>query len=237
MSIRESLGLKNEFLIVHSGNMGVKQGLDVVLSAARLSGEDKSLHYLLVGDGAVRDELQDKAQGMKLRNLQFLPLLPDSQFRELLAATDVSLVTQQKCVADIVFPSKIITLMASGRAIVASVSHTSEVARVLNDAKAGLVVSAEDPVALVSAVTSLRDDDPYRREIARNAREFARSHWDRNTILAGIESQLYALIASGIAKGTRNPRTWKLSRSWQKGTRASIRNERREAEARERELE
>ena len=118
-----------------------------------------------------------------------------SNIRNYLPATDVSLITQQKCVADIVFPSKVITLMASGRAIVASVSQTSEVARVLNDARAGLVVPPEDPVSLIDAVSALRDDDSLRQEMARNAREFARQNWDRDAILAGMESQLYALIA------------------------------------------
>jgi colanic acid biosynthesis glycosyl transferase WcaI len=230
MSFKESFGLKNKFLIVHSGNMGVKQGLDVILHAAQLSVEDKSLHYLLVGDGAIREELQAKARKMKLENVQFIPLLPDKQFRELLAATDVSLITQQKCVADIVFPSKVITLMASGRAIVASVSRSSEVARVLNDARAGLVVPAEDPVNLMTAVATLRNDNPLRRELAQNARDFARRNWDQDAILAAIESQLYALITSGALKGTRIRGMWKLARSWRKEVRAAARSERHEAE-------
>jgi colanic acid biosynthesis glycosyl transferase WcaI len=228
MSFKDSLGLKDEFLIVHSGNMGVKQGLEVILQAAQLSRDDRSLHYLLVGDGAVRGELEDKAEEMKLKNLQFLPLLPDSQFKELLTATDVSLITQQRCVADIVFPSKVITLMASGRTIVASVSQTSEVARVLNDAKAGLVVPAEDPVSIKNAVSALRDDGSLRQEMARNAREFARLTWDRDRILSRMESQLYALIASGAVKGTRRGRIWKISRFRQKEATSSTLDQRRD---------
>jgi colanic acid biosynthesis glycosyl transferase WcaI len=236
MSFKESLGLKNEFLIVHSGNMGIKQGLEVILDAAQLSREDKSLHYLLVGDGAAREELQNKARAMKLENLRFIPLLPDNQFKELLAATDVSLITQQKCVADIVFPSKVITLMASGRAIVASVSRTSEVARVLDGAKAGLVVPAEEPLSLMTAVTSLCHNYTLRREIAQNAREFARRNWDKDIILGKMESQLYALITSGSVKNTQTRRTWKLSRSWQKQMGSSIRNEGRDAKLPTREV-
>jgi len=229
MSFREELGLRNEFLIVHSGNMGVKQGLEVILNAAQLSQDDKSLHYLLVGDGAVRDQLQDRAKEMNLSNLRFLPLLPDERFRELLITSDVNLITQQKCVADIVFPSKVITLMAAGRAIVASVSPTSEVARVLSGAKAGLVVPAEDPVGLMKAVTVIRDDTSLRNEIARNAREFARRNWDRDTILAGMEAQLYALIAGGGVKGAYGKQVWRLTRSRLREVAASIRGDRRKS--------
>jgi colanic acid biosynthesis glycosyl transferase WcaI len=229
MNFKESLGLKNKFLIVHSGNMGVKQGLEVILQAAQLSNKDRSLHYLLVGDGAVREVLENKARKMELRNLQFLPLLPDRQFKELLTATDVSLITQQRCVADIVFPSKVITLMASGRTIVASVSKTSEVARVLNDARAGLVVPPEDPTRIMSAVSALRDDASLRHEMARNAREFAKRTWDRDQILSKMESQLYALIASGAVKDSGRGRIWKLSRLRQKDPTSITPDQRREA--------
>jgi putative colanic acid biosynthesis glycosyltransferase WcaI len=212
MTFRESLGLRNEFLIVHSGNMGVKQGLEVILGAAQLSRDDKSLQYLIVGDGAVRGRLQDAARAMKLENVRFLPLLSDDQYKELLTASDVSLITQQKCVADIVFPSKVITLMASGRAIVASVSHTSEVARVLTKARAGLVVPAEESAGLLTAVTTLRENDSLRHEIAQNAREFARENWNRDIILARMESQLRTLIISRGTKAGRSRRIWNLSR-------------------------
>ena len=88
-------------------------------------------------------------------NLSFVPLLPDDQFLEMLAASDISLVTQQKSVADIVFPSKVITLMSSARAIVASVSPGSEVARVLKEAEAGVLIAPEDPDALLDAIIGL----------------------------------------------------------------------------------
>jgi colanic acid biosynthesis glycosyl transferase WcaI len=212
MNFKERLGLTDEFLVVHSGNMGVKQGLEVMLHAAQLSQGDKSLHYLLVGDGAVRQALQNKALDMKLDNLRFLPLLSDADFRELLGVTDVSLITQQKCVADIVFPSKVITLMASGRAIVASVSSGSEIARVLNEARAGFVVPAEDSRSLLSAIIALRDDEKLRHDFSRSARRFARQHWNRDTTLANMELQLSTLIAARPAKDPQRRRNWNFPR-------------------------
>jgi colanic acid biosynthesis glycosyl transferase WcaI len=225
MSFKASLGLKDEFLIVHSGNMGVKQGLEVILEAAHLSRADGSLQYLLVGDGAQREKLQAETRAMKLENVRFLPLLSDGRYRELLAATDVSLITQQKCVADIVFPSKVITLMASGRAIVASVSDTSEVAKVLCNSQAGLVVPAEDPSSLITALRALRDDSALLCTLARNARDFARRNWNRDVILAGMQSQLYALIASGAVRSTHRRALWKLARSRKKEITSRIKNE------------
>jgi colanic acid biosynthesis glycosyl transferase WcaI len=193
--------------------MGVKQGLEVVLGAAEFSRHDGSIQYLLVGNGATRDGLEARARAMKLEHVRFLPLLAEEQYSELLATTDISLVTQQKCVADIVFPSKVITLMASGQAIIASVNLGSEVARVLKGAAAGLVVPPEDPSRLFAAIGSLRGDSVLRRKMAHNAREFARQNWDKDSILARMESQLQALIANHRVETSGSRRTWNVFRS------------------------
>jgi colanic acid biosynthesis glycosyl transferase WcaI len=193
--------------------MGVKQGLEVILGAAEFSRNDSSVQYLLVGNGAARDGLEARARAMRLENVRFLPLLAEAQYGELLATTDISLVTQQKCVADIVFPSKVITLMASGQAIVASVNFGSEVARVLKRAAAGLVVPPEDPASLFADIASLRDDAVLRRKMAHNAREFARQNWNRDSILARMESQLRALIVDQRVKAARSHRTWRVFRA------------------------
>jgi len=194
---RRSLGLGNELLVVHAGNMGVKQGLEVILGAAERSREDRSVRYLLVGDGSVRPQLEQRAKSLNLNNLTFVPLLPDDQFLDMLAASDVSLVTQQKSVADIVFPSKVITLMSSARAIVASVSPGSEVARVLKEADAGILVVPEDPAALLNAIVSLRDDPERRENLGAKGRSFAERFWEKRRTFSVLEAHLLAVAARG----------------------------------------
>src|SRR5262249_27523300 len=120
----------------------------------------------------------------------FVPLLPDHRFLDLLAASDISLVTQQKSVADIVFPSKVITLMSSARAIVASVSAGSEVARVLNEAAAGIVIAPEDPGLLHDAIVKLGADAARRRALGASGRAFAAKVWERKATLANLEAAL-----------------------------------------------
>ena len=195
--LRRSLGVGNEVLVVHAGNMGVKQGLEVVLGAAEQSRADPSVRYLLVGDGSVRQQLEQRAKSAGLDNLKFVPLLPDDRFLDLLAASDISLVTQQKGVADIVFPSKVITLMSSARAIVASVSPGSEVARVLKEAEAGVLVAPEDPTALLDAITALRDDPRQRNNLGANGRMFAERFWEKQRTLSVLESHLLRVAARG----------------------------------------
>jgi colanic acid biosynthesis glycosyl transferase WcaI len=140
-----------------------------------------------------------------LSNLTFVPLLPDEQFLDMLAASDISLVTQQKSVADIVFPSKVITLMSSARAIVASVSPGSEVARVLKEADAGVLVAPEDPGALLEAILALRDDAARRNNLGARGRMFAERFWEKRRTLSSLEAQLVAVAARAKPSLTSEP--------------------------------
>jgi colanic acid biosynthesis glycosyl transferase WcaI len=198
---RQAHGIGNELLVVHAGNMGVKQGLDVILGAGERSRDDRDIRYLMVGDGAVRRQFEQQAKASRLDNISFVPLLPDEQFMDLLAASDISLVTQQKSVADIVFPSKVITLMSSARAVVASVSPGSEVARVLKEADAGVLVAPEDPAALRAAIIALRDDSQHRERLGANGRAFAQRFWEKQRTLSSLEANLVKVVTRGTSSG------------------------------------
>lgn len=186
--------LQQKFLVVHSGNMGVKQGLGVILDAAALSRQRPEIVYMLVGDGAAKPDLKAKAASLRLDNLRFLPLQDSAQFRSMLAAADVSLVTQQKSVSDIVFPSKTVTYLAAGCPVIASVSEGSEVARVVRDSGAGFVVAPEDPVQLVTAILRLQNRQAERTAMARAGREYAREHWDGARISSQMELELLKVV-------------------------------------------
>ena len=201
---RNSLGLRDHLLVVHAGNMGVKQGLEVILGAAQRTAANARISYLLVGDGAMRESLEDRARRMALSNLRFLPLLPTADFHDLLAAADVGLLTQQRTVADIVFPSKVLTLLASGKPVVASVSAESEVARVLNDTGAGVTVPAEDPGALADAVLALDRDPDRRRLMGERGRACALARWDPKRILPLMEARLQQVVSAGGTVGEPN---------------------------------
>jgi colanic acid biosynthesis glycosyl transferase WcaI len=192
-AFRRQFGLENKFLVVHAGNMGVKQGLEVVLGAAESSRGSSDIVYVLVGDGATRSALERSAKLRGLRNVRFIPLLSAEMFRELLGAADVSLLTQKKEVGDIVFPSKILTLLAAARPVIASVSPGSEIARVVTACGAGVQVEAESPGALLHAIETLRADPHAREECGRDGRAYAREHWDRTRVLNAFENELKRL--------------------------------------------
>lgn len=187
-ALRDQLGLAGKFLVLHSGNMGVKQGLGAILDAAERSRDHSDIVYLLVGDGSERESLEKRAA--TLGNVKFYPLLPKPIFHQLLGATDVALITQQRCVADILFPSKTETLLAAGRAVVASVNASSEVARVVTQAKAGVVTTAEDSSALLEAILSLRESPVNRSAMGASGRAYACEHWAPENSLNLLERKM-----------------------------------------------
>jgi colanic acid biosynthesis glycosyl transferase WcaI len=204
---REAHRLEGKFLVVHAGNMGVKQGLEVILGAAARSREIPEITYLLVGDGASRSALERRAVAENLDNVRFLPQLPISEFHDLLATAEVSLVTQQRVVADILFPSKVETLMAVGQPIIASLGAASTVAEVLRKSGAGDVVEPEDPCALLDAILALRRDPQRRAVMGLRGQAFAREHWDRQRALNAMESALVRVHSGYGGRSARTGRT------------------------------
>ena len=191
---RDRYNLGERFLVTHSGNMGVKQGLDVIVNAAALNKGDDSLCFLFVGDGADCERIRRRTSELNLQNVRFLPLLSESDFRGLLEASDVCLVSQQKAVSEIAFPSKIVTYLAAGRPIIATVNLDSEVARVTQASGAGMVVEPENPKALLAAILDLRGQD--RRSYSENARKYASERWSSIRVLGNLEQCLTAVAGS-----------------------------------------
>jgi colanic acid biosynthesis glycosyl transferase WcaI len=189
-AFRRRYDLGDKFLVTHSGNMGVKQGLDVILEAALLSRADDSMLFLCVGDGVECDRIKRRAAELDLCNLRFLPVLDEKDFRGLMAASGICLVTQQHSVSEVAFPSKIVTYLAAGRPVVASVNPGCEVANVIRESGAGKIVAAGDARGLFHAVNALRRDGlPQAGE---NAREYASARWSSARVLGELERCLAA---------------------------------------------
>jgi colanic acid biosynthesis glycosyl transferase WcaI len=154
--------------------------------------------FLFVGDGADRERIQRRAAELELGNVRFLPLLRQEDFRGLLAASGICLVTQQQSVSEVAFPYKIVTYLAAGRPIVASVNPDCEVARITREAKAGKVVAAGDQKALLAAIQELRSEDLD--AVGQNARGYASERWSAVRVLGHLERSLVA--AAGSAMGS-----------------------------------
>jgi colanic acid biosynthesis glycosyl transferase WcaI len=204
---RRRYKLEGKRIVSHSGNMGVKQGLEVILGAAEHTRERRpEIHYLFVGDGAMRARLEQQARARELPNVLFLPLLERNEFHRMLAATDIALVTQQRVVSNILFPSKTVTLLCAGCPVIASVNGESEVARAVLDSGAGEVVEPENAAALAEAIERLSLSPETLSGMSARAQRFAHHHWDEQRTLPRIEEELLRCVERWRdGRGRRTP--------------------------------
>ncbi|MER5629090.1 glycosyltransferase [Streptomyces nitrosporeus] len=172
-------------VVLHSGNMGLKQGLDVLVAAARL---DPGIRVVLMGDGNQRAALGESARG--LANVDFLPPAGAGEFTDVLAAADVLAVTQRASVLDMSVPSKLTSYFTSGRPVVASVAGQGGTADEVRRAGAGVLVAPEDPAALLAAVRALADDPAAADALGAHGPRYVAEHLSREAGLARFDALL-----------------------------------------------
>jgi glycosyltransferase involved in cell wall biosynthesis len=160
--------------------MGVKQGLETVIDAAAQLA-DGTIVVTLVGDGNRRLDLLARVAALKLTNVRFLPLQDD--FPRTLAAADMLVLAQGSSVVDSVAPSKLLSYMASGKPIVATVNDASEAARMIRRANCGIVVPPQDPVALATAVRKLQHEPKTRTLLGKAGRAHAAERYEMANVL------------------------------------------------------
>lgn len=157
-SFRAELGLENRFVVLFAGNLGYAAGLETVLEAAVLLRTEPAITFLVVGEGSAKKELTRRAAELGLDNVRFATTQPASRVPEVYGAADLSLVTLRKGMGQVSVPSKAYSIMASGRAILASVPEDSEIELLVKEAGCGVWVPPEDAAAMVRAIRELRGD-------------------------------------------------------------------------------
>jgi colanic acid biosynthesis glycosyl transferase WcaI len=190
----------DEFVSVHGGNMGQKQGLDNVLDAAALLGGSKT-RIVLVGDGNDRPRLERDAAARGLANVEFVGLQGPGRWEAVLQAADALIVNQRESVADMSLPSKLTSYFAAGRPVVAAASPTSETADEIRAAGAGIVVRPGDPGALRDALFALQADPERARGYAESGKQYAEATLSRTAALAGYDE-----FVARLARGERRSR-------------------------------
>jgi colanic acid biosynthesis glycosyl transferase WcaI len=147
-------------LIAYSGNLGMKQGLEVVVEAAALAGkpacpQSPTIHWAVCGEGAAKPALQELIVRTGCDAVHLYPLQPDDLYQSLLQEADVCLITQQKGTGQFFFPSKLLSILQLGRAVLAVADESSELARAVHEGNFGLVVPPGDAPALLAAAQNM----------------------------------------------------------------------------------
>jgi len=182
-------GLVDRFVVLHAGNIGLSQDLEIVLHAASQLRDRPDVVFVFVGDGAKKKDLQDMAARRDLRNVMFLPYQPREMMDQSYATADVSLVSLKRGLAGVIVPSKIYNVLASGRPCIAAVEQDSEVADLINRHDCGFVIAPGDASALQARTLDLMAD--RERAVAMGARaRCAALHFDRPRQVAAYDALL-----------------------------------------------
>jgi colanic acid biosynthesis glycosyl transferase WcaI len=180
---RDELGIAHDAVVVmFSGSLGGKQGLMVIPAVAKLLASRKDLVFVICGDGVMKPQLQAAAAG--LSNVRFLALQPFDRLGELLSTADIHLLPQSQGAADLVLPSKLSGMLASGRPVVSTCRPGTELETVVS--KCGVVVPPEDDAAFAAAICQLADNPALRLDLGRRARNFAETNFERDAILCRL---------------------------------------------------
>jgi colanic acid biosynthesis glycosyl transferase WcaI len=179
------------FVAMYAGHIGAKQAIDVVLRAARRSEHEARLRFVIAGDGPMKASLM--AQYAALSNVLWLPLQPQDQLCAMLSAADVHVLPQGRSVADLVMPSKLGGMLASGKQIVAAADAGTELAEFL--ASAAILVPAGDPDAMAEALLDALDGQHADQRLG--ARLALAAELDRRILLAHFQSLIRRCAFNG----------------------------------------
>jgi colanic acid biosynthesis glycosyl transferase WcaI len=201
-NLRKELADPFEIIVLYAGNLGEKQGLEVILESASLTRKRPDIRYILAGEGAAKPRLLEQARHLALANVSFLPLQPKEGFPLLLAAGDIHLVVQRSEAGDLVMPSKLTNIMAAGRPFIATAQMETELARVTIDSQAGILIPPGDGQALAQAILKLAGDEKSRERMGLRGRGYAEANLSREDILFCFEGMLHRLAKDRPAQCT-----------------------------------
>lgn len=186
-SYRAELGIAPDAVVMlFSGTLGNKQGLMVIPDAARRLMHVPGVVFVVCGDGVMKTELEDAAKD--LPNLKLLPLQPFTRLNELLGLADVHLLTQSADAEDLVLPSKLTGMLASGRPVIATCNEGTEIAVVVQHC--GLVVAPGDGAALALAIEQMVNDVATRLRLGMQARAYAEKNLARDSVLGRLAKKM-----------------------------------------------
>jgi colanic acid biosynthesis glycosyl transferase WcaI len=169
----------DKFVVMYSGNIGLSQRLETVLEAADELRDDPRIVFVMVGEGARKRWLMERAGRLGLPNLLFLPYRPREQLAESLGAADLHLIPLSPGTAGCLVPSKIYGILAAARPFVAIMEEDAEIARLARDERIGFVSAPGDGAGLARAVLRAIAAPAELKRMGERARQLARERYDR----------------------------------------------------------
>ena len=190
-------GLIDRFVVMHSGNVGHAQNLDLLLAATTQLEDLERLAVVIIGTGARHAHTVELAQQLGADRVEFLPYQPRERISESLSSADVHYVGLTPGLAGFVVPSRVYGILAAGRPIIAATDADSETAQLVTQVGCGVVVPPGNPFALAAAIRAAHDGEYDLVEMGRRARAFAEAESDRSIAVQRYRAVIDELQEAG----------------------------------------
>jgi glycosyltransferase involved in cell wall biosynthesis len=165
--------LTDKFVVMHSGNIGLSQGLESIVAAAKHLTPHRDIIVVFVGNGVKKPALEQQVRTLGLENVRFLPYAPKERLTESFATADVFIVSLKRGLAGYIVPSKLYGILAAGRPYIAAVEPECEVAGITHQHECGLLATPEDSADVADKILALYRDRPLAQRLGANARAAA----------------------------------------------------------------
>jgi colanic acid biosynthesis glycosyl transferase WcaI len=183
---------KDKVIVGYAGNVGIKQGLSVLIDLCKRFEAQPNLIFLIIGQGGDIDNLKRYAQQQQVKNLDFIDFLSQEDYYHFLTDADIVFLSQKKDSGDVYFPSKLLGIMAKEKLIMVSADRESEIYKVVSSNKVGMSADFGDIDHMEQLLTDYLRDAPAYSSYKTNAYQFVQQY-DRRPVLADVFSQLEKL--------------------------------------------
>jgi colanic acid biosynthesis glycosyl transferase WcaI len=197
-SFKHELGFaQTDRIALYAGNIGEKQGLEVLVEAAALLKTDPEIKIVVFGEGAARERLMEAARQQKLDNLLFFPFRSYEEMPRVLAMADIHLVVQKRAASDLVMPSKLVGILSAGGVSIVSADAGTSLSDVVLDNKLGWVIEPDRGDLLAESIRQTIDSTLL-AEYRQNARRYAEENLSEKAILPRFEQMFRELTTRKV---------------------------------------
>lgn len=198
-ALKKELGFNpDDKLVLYSGAIGEKQGLDRILLTAKNFANDTHILFIICGSGPYVDHLVAQKEILGLTNVIFLPLQPLDKFRKMLNLADLHLVLQKSNATDLMLPSKLTTIWAVGGVSLVTATKGSELYNTIDKFNTGIIIDPDDSNALHDGILKAVSEENNNRIISGNARRYAENYLSIESIMTDFEYEVLHLPVSQI---------------------------------------
>ncbi|MGE6369817.1 glycosyltransferase family 4 protein [Planococcus kocurii] len=206
----ETHGLKDKFIVMYSGNLGLYYDLENLIQVADKFREQPNIVFLFIGEGAVKERIQRYAAEKNLENVKFLPYQPKEFLKYSLNSADVHLVVNQKGIKGVSVPSKIYGVMAAGKPVLGVLEQGSEVQRLIFESGAGVVIEPQNYEGVIHAIHYLHSLDPGElKSMGLKGRAYLEKNLTRATSINKYRQVLQAVADNSPLEHSFQPKQYK----------------------------